>query len=294
MWRTIFKISAYVIYGLAAFIVFVYLLLPYDLLRQRAVEYMSQGPIKLDIASLSPALLPGLNLRNVRVSLRQPNTSPEVLYLQTLRTWPHWLSLLSPAKRFGFTGQLYNGRISGSVQYTQRDGTTDWDINLENVDVSRHALLQEMQQKNQLTVEGRLSGTANTRFTKTGQLAQGDIDFDVQPAIFTPGALFHAIVPNPIPCDNLKGTAVRTRREWQIQGVTCQGDDILIDLRGTLRPRGTWNASVPNLRITAKSDSAFRTELNNLSQLAIQRPLGEDGEVKFGLRGRLDNLRPVR
>jgi len=296
MRRTIFQVLGYVLYGLVAFVIFVYLMFPYDLLRQRVIERVSQGDVELNIASVSPTFLPGLAMRDVQVAIRQSRASQEVLHLQSLRTWPQWLSLLSPAKSLRFTGQLYNGQISGNVRYTQHDGISYWEslANFDNLEVSRHALLQEMKQHKKLTVEGRLSGTVSTRLTTTGQLEQSDIAFQMKPAIFTPGEASRLLVHKPLPCDDLNGAAVLTPREWQIEELTCRGDDLMIDLRGTFRPRRPWLSSVPNLRVSIKSEAAFQSELSLLSQWALRRPLGEDGAVKFGLRGRLDNPRPVR
>lgn len=296
MRRTIFHVLGYVLYGLVAFITFVYIMFPYDLLRQRVVERMSQDHVRLHIASFHPTFPPGLAMRNVRVAIRQSNASPEVLRLQTLRAWPKWLSLFSPAKSLGFTGQLYGGRISGDMRHTVRDGTPYWEslANFENLDVSRYPLVQDMQQNKKLTVEGRLSGTAKTRLTATGQLEQSTIDFKMEPAIFTPGEASRLLVRKQLPCDDLNGAAILTRRAWQIKKLTCQGDDIMIELRGTFRPRSPWLASMPNLRVDMKSETAFQPELNLISQWALNRPLGEDGMVKFGLRGRLNNPRPVR
>jgi type II secretion system protein N len=296
MRRTIFQDLGYVLYGLVAFAIFVYIMFPYDVLRQRVLERVSQGDVELNIASVSPTFFPGLAMRDVQVAIRQSHASLEVLHLQSLRAWPQWLSLLSPGKSLGFTGQLYNGQISGDVRYTQRDGISYWEgqASIENLEVSRHALLQEMQQQKKLTVEGQLSGTASTRLTTTGQLEQGDIEFKMKPAIFTPGEASRLLVQKPLPCDDLNGAAVLTPREWQIEDLTCRGDDLMIELRGTFRPRSPWLSGVPNLRVSIKSETAFQPELNLLSQWALQRPLGEDGAVKFGLRGRVDNPRPVR
>lgn len=296
MRRTTFQVLGYVFYGLVAFVIFVYIMFPYDLLRQRVIERMSQGHVQLNIARISPTFPPGLAMRHVQVAIEPSPAAPAVLHLQTLRAWPKWLSLFSPAKSLGFSGQLYNGWISGDVRYTKRDDTPYWEslANFENLDVSHHALLQEMQQTNKLTVEGRLSGAASTRLTTTGEFEQGHIEFKMKPAIFTPGEASRLLIRKPLPCDDLSGAAVLTQREWQIEALTCQGDDISIDLRGTFRPRSPWLSSVPNLRVAMQSETAFRPELNLLSQWALQRPLGEDGTVKFGLRGRLDAPRPLR
>src|SRR5687768_5598274 len=122
-----FQILGYILYGLVAFIVFVYVMFPYEQLRQRLIERVSQGHVELNIASLSPTFFPGLAMRHIQVAIRQSNASLEVLRLQTLRAWPQWRSLFSPAKRLVFTGELYDGRISGDVHYTTRDGTSYWE-----------------------------------------------------------------------------------------------------------------------------------------------------------------------
>ncbi len=237
MRHTMIKILAYALYGLVAFAAFLYLMFPYDLLRQRVIEHASQGPVQLSIASLSPTFPPGLALRNVSVELRQPNASPEVLHLKTLRTWPRWLTLFSQAKSVGFTGDLYNGQVSGDVRYTQNGGAAFWEglADFKDLDLSRHALLLDMAQKKKVTVEGRLSGTANARLTQAGELEKGDVALEIKPAIITPGEASRLLVRKQLPCDNLNVAGVLTQREWQIEELTCRGDDIFIDL-GTFRP----------------------------------------------------------
>jgi type II secretion system protein N len=296
MRHRIFHILGYVLYGLVAFIAFVYLMFPYDQLRQRLIERASQGNVELSMASLSPTLVPGLAMRHVQVAIRQANVPVEVLRLQSLRAWPRWRSLFSPAKSLAFSGQLYNGQISGDVNYIARDGITYWEsrASFANLDVSRHALLQEMQQNQKLTVEGRLSGQTRTRLTTTGELEQSEIAFKMQPAVFTPGSASRLLVQKPLPCATLTGAATLTQREWQIESLTCRGDDLMIDLRGTFRPRTPWLASAPNLRIEMKSETAFQPDLDLISQWALKRPLGEDGVVKFSLRGRLASPLPGR
>ncbi len=296
MRRTIFKVLAYAIYGFLAFAVFLYVMLPYDLIRQRIVEAASQGPVKLSIASLSPTFPPGLDLQDVSVEQRQTNAAPKLYRLTTLHIRPQWLALFSRAKSMRLNGELYNGQMSGNMRYAQSDGAAAWEIlaDFQDLDVARHDLLIDMEQKKKLTVQGRLSGTANVRLSAAGEFQQADIAFEIKPAILTPGEASRLLVRKQLPCDNLNGAGVLTQREWQIEELTCRGDDIFIDLRGTFRPRSPWPSSVPNLRVALKSETAFQPELNLISQWALQRPPGPEGTVKFGLRGRLDNPRPVR
>jgi hypothetical protein len=105
MLRQIFPVLGYVLYGLAAFAVFVYIMFPYDLLRDRVIEQASQGDIDLKIAHLGPTFPPGLAVRDAQVVMRQGNAASEVFRLQSLRARPQWLSLLSSAKGLTFNGR---------------------------------------------------------------------------------------------------------------------------------------------------------------------------------------------
>ena len=218
MLRKIFPVLGYALYGLVAFAVFVYLMFPYDLLRDRVIEQASQGDIDLNIARIGPTFPPGLAVRDARVSMRQANAASEVFRLQTLRVRPQWSSLASAAKSLTFTG----------------------------------------------------SG-----------------------ALFTPGAI-QPLASDPVPCDALSGDIELRPREWRIKEFTCQGDDIWIKLRGAFRLRDSWAASEPNVRVEMRSENAFRPYLELLSQWALQRPLGDNRELKFGLGGSLNQIRAMR
>ena len=84
-----------------------------------------------------------------------------------------------------------------------------------------------------------------------------------------------------------------TLRQWKIDDFTCQGDDVFIDIRGTVRPRRPMQNSVLNLRMELRSSESFKDELTMLRTLVRQRP-SQDGTLKFGLRGPLSRPRPVR
>ena len=84
-----------------------------------------------------------------------------------------------------------------------------------------------------------------------------------------------------------------TLRQWKIDDFTCQGDDVFIDIRGTVRPRQPIRNSVLNLRMELRSSESFKDELTMLRTLVRQRP-SQDGALKFGLRGPLGRPRPVR
>jgi hypothetical protein len=82
-------------------------------------------------------------------------------------------------------------------------------------------------------------------------------------------------------------------RQWQVQNLTCEGDDVLLDVRGTIRPQQSMANSTMNLRFRLRSATAFKQEVALLGTLVGRSP-DRRGELTFGLRGTLQQPRPVR
>lgn len=293
--RIILQVLGYLLFGLVVYAVCVYVMFPYDLLRQRVVDRFSQGTVQVDIARLQPIFPPGLALQQVRIMGKGPHLPEEVVQLQTLRAWPRWLSMLSETKDVRFEGALYDGNIAGEFHYAKVNGEPSWQsaAQFEGLDVARYPLLQQLQSSDKLAVQGRLSGEATATLNARGQLEQGEIAFQLKPAVFVPGEAARIPLRKEIPCQTLKGEVMMTLRQWEIDDLVCQGEDIFVDLRGTVQPRRPVENSVLNIRMELRSDQAFKPELDLIRTLVRQRP-SPDGALKFGLRGPLSRLRAVR
>lgn len=293
--RIILQVLGYLLFGLVVYAVCVYVMFPYDLLRQRVVDRFSQGTVQVDIARLQPIFPPGLALQQVRIMGKGPHLPEEVVQLQTLRAWPRWLSILSETKDVRFEGALYDGNIAGEFHYAKVNGEPSWQsaAQFEGLDVARYPLLQQLQSSDKLAVQGRLSGEATATLNARGQLEQGEIVFQLKPAVFVPGEAARIPLRKEIPCQTLKGEVMMTLRQWEIDDLVCQGEDIFVDLRGTVQPRRPVENSVLNIRMELRSDQAFKPELDLIRTLVRQRP-SPDGALKFGLRGPLSRLRAVR
>jgi len=251
--------------------------------------------VQVDIARLQPTFPPGLALQQVRIMGKGPHLPEEVVQLQTLRAWPRWLSMLSETKDVRFEGALYDGNIAGEFHYARVNGEPSWQsaAQFEGLDVARYPLLQQLQSSDKLAVQGRLSGEATATLNARGQLEQGEIAFQLKPAVFVPGEAARIPLRKEIPCQTLKGEVIMTLRQWEIDDLVCQGEDIFVDLRGTVQPRRPVENSVLNIRMELRSDQAFKPELDLIRTLVRQRP-SPDGALKFGLRGPLSRLRAVR
>lgn len=290
MRRTIFQVSGYLLYGLVVFVVLVYVLFPYDLLRQRLMAQWSQGEVQLDIARLSATFPPGLSARQVQLRAQRPQVPGALMQLDSLRAWPEWLALLAGRLQVHFTGTLYNGRIAGEVRHPLAAAAAGWEgqARFAALDVAQYPLLQQA-----VSVRGQLSGDAAATLSPAGELQQGKVSFRLQPAVISAPEGSSLPLQREIPCDTLQSDVALSVQQWQIESLTCQGDDVYIDVRGTLRPQRPWLNSTINLRLQVRSATALASEVAMLSALVRQR-VNQRGELTFGLRGLLKQPRPVR
>lgn len=291
MRHIILQVIGYVFYGLVVFIVFLYVMFPYELLRQRLNVWLSQDAIQFDIARLSSTFPPGLHARQIRAQMKRQQIPGPVLQLDTLDAWPEWLALLSGRLQMRFAGTLYSGRIAGEIRYPLASAT-GWEgqARLEALDVTQYPPLQ---QNDALTVRGKLSGEGTVTLSQAGTLQQSKVTLRLQPAVLTPGEALQLPLTREVACDTLQGNATRDPQQWQIEALTCQGNDVFIDVRGTVRPQNPLSNSVLNLRVQVRSEEAFKQEVALLGSLVRQRP-DRRGEISFGLRGPLRQPRPVR
>lgn len=289
MRRTIFQVIGYVLYGLVVFVVLVYVLFPYDLLRQRLIAQWSQGDVQLDMARLSATFPPGLRARQVQLRAQRPPAPGALMQLESLRVWPEWLALLAGRLQVQVRGTLYNGRLRGEIRHPLT-AASGWEgqAHFDALDVSKYPLLQQA-----ISVQGQLSGDATATLSPAGEVQQGKVNFLLQPAIIAAPAGTILPLQREIPCDTLQGDVALSAQQWQIESLTCQGNDVFIDVRGTLRPQQPWRNSTINLRLQVRSATAFAQEVALLSTLVRQRP-NQRGELTFGLRGPLAQPRPVR
>jgi type II secretion system protein N len=181
------------------------------------------------------------------------------------------------------------------VRYVGTRDSPGWEARAEfaHLDVARYPLLQQMQEADRLTVRGRLSGDVAAKTNERGSLVQSKLSFLMQPAVFTPGKASVLPLRRELPCETLRGDVAMTTLQWQIDELTCQGPDLYIDVRGSVRPRRPVPQTLLNVRLDLRSGETFKQELDMLRSLVRQRP-SEDGTLRFGLRGSLASPRSFR
>ncbi len=283
--RIIVQIVAYTLYAIVAFLVFLYVTFPYDLLQQRLVEWVSQAGVQLTMARLRPAFPPGVRTSDVRLVADQLSPNTTMVHIDTLRVQPEWPALLSRKMQVHFAAGLYSGHLEGEVRYAHVEGAPLWDIKARfaDVDVTQYPLVQT---DDKAFIRGRLSGEATVVLTGDGQMQDGAFNLRMQPMALAGAPGWRLQLQREIACDSLQGELKTTSRQGGNVLLTCQGKDLDIEARGTVGWKTPLLDSQLNLRWKVRSEEAYKQERDLLAVLVRKRP-DRRGELLFGLQGPL-------
>jgi type II secretion system protein N len=106
------KPLSYVIFFLAAFIVFLFITFPGDLIKKRIVaELESSTPYKVEIEKASVSPLLSIRLDGVKLY----KTKDRFLVIDTLSIRPSVFAFITGSRKFPFKAELLNGEVEGSV-----------------------------------------------------------------------------------------------------------------------------------------------------------------------------------
>ena len=276
---------------MVAFLVFLYVTFPYDLLQQRLVEGASQAGVQLVMAPLRPALPPGVRTRDVQLVMNQVSPNVPLVHLGDLRIQPDWLALVSRKMQARFAAGLYSGHVEGEVRYAHAEGTPLWDIKARfaDLDVTQYPLVRL---DDKTFLRGRVSGEAAVTLAQDGQMQDGTFNLRGQPLALASAPGWRLQLPHEIACDSLQGELKTTSRQGGNVLLTCQGKDLDIEARGTVGWRPALMDSQLNLRWKVRSEEAYKQERDLLAVLVGKRP-DRRGEVAFGVQGPLRQLRAL-
>jgi type II secretion system protein N len=272
-----------------AFVVFLYVTFPYDLLQQRLVEWVSQAGVQLTLARLRPAFPPGVQAHDIRLMMDQLSPNATIVHIATLRVQPEWLALLSRKMQVHFVAGLYSGRLEGEVRYTHVEGAPLWDVKARfaDLDVAQYPLVRK---DDKAFIRGRLSGEATVALTRDGQMQDGTFNLRVQPMALAGAPGWQVQLQHEIACDSLQGELKTTPKQGSNVSLTCQGKDLAIEARGTVGWKAPLTDSQLNVRWQVRSEEAYKSELDLLAALVRKRP-DRRGELSFRLQGPLRQLR---
>jgi type II secretion system protein N len=270
-------------------VICLYVLFPYDVLRQRLVEWTSQDGMQLVLTRLRPMFPPGLRAEGIRLQVDQFSPHDATLDIETLHLYPGWLALLSRQMQVRFEGRMYSGRLEGEARYIKVEGTPVWDIKTRftDLDVAQYALLRK---DGRAFMRGQLGGDTATLLASDGHIQEGSFNLRMQTAGITGVPGWQVQLPREIACDTLQGELKALAKQASMVALTCQGQDLFIEARGSVAWKIPLADTQLNLRWQVRSDEVYKQELDLLANILRRRP-DRRGEISFRLQGPLRQLR---
>jgi type II secretion system protein N len=287
--RLILYVLAYTLYGLVVFLVLLYIIFPYDLLRQRVTERFSQADLQLAIARLGPAFPPGVRLQNVRLLVNQAGFPGALMQIETLHARPALLDLLARTLHIRLDATIYSGTLKGSIRSVVAGDTAAWELEAQfaELQLERHPLVK---QDNQAVLRGQLGGELSVTLDNEGLMQQGALNLRLQSVVFVVSQVFPLPAQREVTCDTVQSQIRLTPGQWQITSFMCRGNDLAIQVRGTIRWQSPLRASVLELQVQMRSETAYKQEIDLIGNLVQRRP-DRRGVLSFSIRGTLQQPR---
>lgn len=186
------RLQKILLYGVASPLTFLVSLLlgaywtfPYDQLRDFIVQQAeTNGGIQLEIQSLEPSWVTGVEATGVRVILpsEDPSERPAELLIREVSARVSLLSLLSGTTEVSFEAELDAGRIEGV--YAQSEEQTHVEATLSDVDLRR---IGPLRSAIGIPITGRASGTIDLTIASEASATQGSVDLTVRGASIADG-----------------------------------------------------------------------------------------------------------
>ncbi|MGA2782223.1 MAG: type II secretion system protein GspN [Smithella sp.] len=174
------KLLWFTLYGIFITVVFLYLLFPSDIVRDRLEDAVNSSGLILRMETLRPSLPLGLGLKNITIS---STSSADILFqgdLLDVQLRP--LSFFQKHKYIGLSGKAYGGKFNGSVGLASLSKIyppVEGELNFQNIDLAGYAFIKTLlgkeitgKAKGNLTyasakeISGNVSGTIALFLTK--------------------------------------------------------------------------------------------------------------------------------
>jgi type II secretion system protein N len=281
--RLIVQTLAYTLYGLVAFLVFLYITFPYDLLRQRIIEQFQREDLQLAIARLQPDFPLGVELQQIRLFTSSAAPTRAWAHLDSLQAQPNFFAFATKMLDVQLTARLYSGHLAGNVRTEMANGAAPWELqaHFSDLQVEQYPLVQK---DNTAFLRGRLEGDITATLDRAGLLQQGVVNLRMQPLVFVGNEGLQLPLQREITCDSLQSQLQLKAGQLQLVSFNCRGDDLAIQARGTIQWQQPLRESAMDLHVQIRSDATFKQEIDLIGTLVRRRP-DRRGVLSFSIRG---------
>jgi len=281
------KIFLYVVFGVAALVIFLYLRFPSELAKLALQdEVKSVDPrVSLEIDRIKPVIPPGLKLE----PLSARYADMPILRMNFLKIRPSLFNIFSSSSRYAYRGEIGSGHLKGRTVTVVKNNRPQSKI---TVTLNRVPLnyLEILQQWKGIKADGELDADIVFDTAKGGGTA--DVDLEISPAriAFDPPLMDVAALD----FSQLKGRLMVTRRMLQIKNCDAVGNQIDGKLTGTIVLREPFEESRMSLSLTVKPRQAFLSDHKNDMIGGLLSPAdAQKRGLVFRITGTLNNPRYV-
>jgi type II secretion system protein N len=155
------------LYGILITVIFLYLLFPSDIVKNKLEEALNSSDFLLKSKSLKPSLPLGVKFKDITISSVSSGNIPFQGDLLDVQFNP--LSLFQKNKSIGLSGRAYGGKFKGHLgldSFSNIYPPREWDLNLQNIDLGKYAFIKTVLGKE---ITGKINGSLSyTSINKSG------------------------------------------------------------------------------------------------------------------------------
>ena len=280
--------------ALLAFLFFLVVTFPYDLLARRIEMEAQRAGAELTIGSAGAGGLASLSARDVRVRvLRGPGAEawPELRFEKAVFS-PDLLAILLRRTSFGFSVRGYGGSAKGHVRLSndpRQPGLSSFRLDATDIDLAAFPL-REMAG---ITAAGKLRIAADLPALLPVETAHGSIGLTLEGAAVTGGAVSGFSVPRTA-LGHVDGSVSVDKGIARVDKTSARGGDVDADVDGNVNLRPLLSLSQADLHVRFRpaerwlNDNAAVKGMLGLVQNARQ----PDGSYLFTFTGPLSRMQP--
>jgi type II secretion system protein N len=147
----------FTLYGIFITVVFLYLLFPSDMVKNKLEEAFYSSDFILKSMSLKPSLPLGVKFRDITITSASSGDTPFQGDSLDLQFNP--ISLFQKTKSIGLSGRAYGGKFKGHVglsSFSKAYPPKEWDLNLTNIDLGKYTFIKSLMGKE---ITGKANGS---------------------------------------------------------------------------------------------------------------------------------------
>ncbi|MGD8833627.1 MAG: type II secretion system protein GspN [Desulfobacteraceae bacterium] len=281
------KIFLYVVFGLAALVLFLYLRFPSKIVKNTVTEQIKAIDPKAELGmdEVSLTIPPGLKIRPLSVDY----AAQPIFHMDDLKVTPSLFSLFTTAKKLSYHGNIGSGELKGRAETAilNKREQTKVAMTLTRVPLNYIDLLNQWKS---YTPEGELDATVNFDSLKAGGTA--DINLEISPTKISFNPPLMGI--EALDFDRLNAQLIVTQRMLQIRHCEASGDQIEGKITGSIVFRKPISNSRITLSLTVKPQPAFiEDHKNDVIGGMLSAGNAQKRGVVFRISGTIQNPRYV-